>query len=58
MLIEKSPTGYGIDYTCECIGNVEVSRPCPEPNSAATPAPRRRRADPVHAPSIAWLARR
>ena len=26
VLIEKSPDGWGIDYTFECIGNVEVMR--------------------------------
>ena len=24
-LVEKSPTGYGIDYTFDCTGNVHVS---------------------------------
>jgi hypothetical protein len=26
VLIEKSPSGWGIDYTFECIGNVDVMR--------------------------------
>lgn len=26
VMIEKSPSGWGIDYTFECIGNVEVMR--------------------------------
>jgi S-(hydroxymethyl)glutathione dehydrogenase/alcohol dehydrogenase len=26
VLVEKSPSGWGIDYTFECIGNVDVMR--------------------------------
>jgi S-(hydroxymethyl)glutathione dehydrogenase/alcohol dehydrogenase len=26
VLVEMSPTGWGIDYTFECIGSVEVMR--------------------------------
>ncbi len=26
VLVEKSPTGFGIDYTFECVGNVQLMR--------------------------------